>query len=253
MAEFGANHPCFKPKNSTAGVVLDKLVSANLTVNLASGELYADDSLAEQLSEFASGTIAMETDHMSDANAAIVYGCKVEDGTVIYNTNDTAPEGELTYYKVLMKNGVKSFKGYYYPRVRAALGNDNAQTRGSNITFQTTQTTFTVFADDAKDWRKTKTFATPEAAIAWCDTMCSVATYHAINVSSQGAGESEGVQPLGISYVVSGEDFALAIEGADGIVAAYDNGIDVTTAIQGGGGTYTLSAVATDHDIVIIF
>lgn len=176
MAEFGANHPCFKAETATAGVVLGKLVSANLTVNLASGELYADDSLAEQLSEFASGTIAMETDDLEDEKAIEIYGCKVEEGMVTYNIGDTAPRGSLSYYKVLMRNGVKKFKGYFYPRVRAALGNDNAQTRGSSITFNTVSTTFTVFADGSGNWRQTQIFDTAEECKAWVDKNCSIAT-----------------------------------------------------------------------------
>ena len=84
MANFGAKYPCFAPFKGVeptnalpkydAKVVVGKLVSANLTVNLASGELYVDDALTEQLSEFASGTIAMETDDMLDDVAAVVYG-----------------------------------------------------------------------------------------------------------------------------------------------------------------------------------
>lgn len=174
MAEFGANYPCFKSNNATAGVVLGKLVSANLTVNLASGELYADDSLAEQLSEFASGTIAMETDDLEDAKASAVYGCAVNDGEATYNIGDEAPIGSLGYYKVLLRNGQKMYKGYFYPKVRAAMGNDNAQTRGSSITFNTASTTFTVFADDSGDWRKTYTTDTETAVKAWVAKKCAV-------------------------------------------------------------------------------
>lgn len=175
MADFGANYPCFCPDGaSKTGVVLGKLVSANLTVNLASGELYADDGLAEQLSEFASGSIAMETDDLSDANAEAVYGCTVSDGVVTFNKEDTAPRGKLGYYKVLMRQGVKYFKAYFYPRVRAAVGNDNAQTKGSSITFQTTSTAFTVFADDDGNWRKIKTCDTAADAKTWINTQCNI-------------------------------------------------------------------------------
>lgn len=176
MAEFGAKYPCFKSSNSNAGVVIGKLVAANLTVNLASGELYADDTLAEQLSEFSSGSIAMETDDMTDDNASEIYGATVSEGLVTYNQGDTPPIGKLAYYKVLMRNGVRKYKGYYYPKVRAALGNDNAQTRGSSITFQTTQTTFTVFADDVGNWRQTKEFDTEAAAKTWVQTQCGIST-----------------------------------------------------------------------------
>ncbi len=160
MAAFGANFPCFKPDNKENGVVVGKLVSANLTVNMASGELFADDALDEQISEFASGSVAMETNDMEDDVASEVYGCSVSEKEVIYNKGDDAPRGVLAYYKTLLRNGKKKYKSFVYPRAKAALGNDNAQTRGSSITFQTTSTAFTVQPDDTGVWRKTKVFDT---------------------------------------------------------------------------------------------
>lgn len=179
MANFGAKYPCFAPFKGVeptnalpkydVKVVVGKLVSANLTVNLASGELYADDALTEQLSEFASGTIAMETDDMLDDVAAVVYGATAAEKKVTYNKGDTAPYGGLGYFKTLMRDGAKYYKGYFYPKVRAALGNDNAQTRGSSITFGTSNTTFTVFAANTGDWRITETFDSEAEARAWVD------------------------------------------------------------------------------------
>lgn len=179
MASFGAKYPCFaafKGDEPAAAlpkydgkVVVGRLVSANLTVNLASGELYADDVLTEQLSEFASGTIAMETDDMEDATAAVVYGATATEKKVTYNKGDTAPYGGLAYYKTLMRDGQKFYKGFFYPKVKAALGNDNAQTRGNSITFGTNSTTFTVFAANTGDWRITETFDTEAEAKAWVD------------------------------------------------------------------------------------
>lgn len=253
MAEFGANHPCFKADAANNGVVIGKLVSANLTVNLASGELYADDSLAEQLSEFSSGTIAMETDDMSDQVAGEVYGCKVEGGIVTSNTNDTAPRGGLAYYKTLMRKGVKYYKGFYYPRVRAALGNDNAQTRGSSITFQTTQTSFTVFADDSGNWREMKTFTDKDSAAAWCEQKTNVSEYFAVNVTAQGTGAGKSVDTLGTYYVAKGGDFVMHVTGYANLTACYDNGTDKVQAVKTGTGTYTIESIAADHEIAVIF
>lgn len=176
MAKIGACYPCFKAEKAQAGVVLGKLVSANLTVNFASGELFADDVLVEKSNEFSSGSIAMETDDMLDEVAKEIYGCKVEEGLVTYNTADNPPRGCLGYFKTLRRNGKNECQGYFYPRVQAAIGNDNAQTKGSSITFATTSTTFTVFADDTGAWRKTKTFETAEAAKTWINEMCSIST-----------------------------------------------------------------------------
>ncbi len=156
------------------------LVKADLTVNLASGELYADDALQEQISEFASGTIAMETDDMTDDVAQKVYGATAgtgESGELLFNKGDTPPYGGLGYYKVLMRNGDRIYKACYYPKVRAALGNDSAATRGNAITFGTTPTTFTVFACNSGDWRITKEFTGADAEKAaqdWLKTKLGV-------------------------------------------------------------------------------
>ena len=174
MAGFGANYPCFMAEGKRTGVVVGKLIAADLTVNMASGEVYGDDALVEQLSEFASGSIAMETDDMEDSVASEIYGCKVSGQEVTYNYDDTPPEGCLAYYKRIMRDGVKQYKGYFYPRVRAAIGNDSAKTKGSNITFTTTTTNFTVYTDDSGDWRKTTVCDTAEAVREWINTKCGI-------------------------------------------------------------------------------
>ena len=178
MASFGAKYPYFNPvKEEPEGKLptyknqepsrIGRLVKADLTVNLASGKLFADDGLAESVDEFSSGSIAMETDDMEDPVAAEVYGCKVEDKEVHYNVADDPPAGGLAYFKKLMRRKKFLYKGYFYPLVKAALGNDTAQTKTDSITFGTNSTTFTVFACETGDWRFTEEFPTEAEAIAW--------------------------------------------------------------------------------------
>ena len=176
MAEFGAKLPCFLPDGRATGVVLGKLVSANLAVTLATGEIYADDAVAESLSEFAEGTLAMETDDMTDTVASTVYGATVTGGEVVYNKDDTPPEGMLAYYKVLLRRGVRLFKAFFYPRVKASLGNDDATTRGKSITFHTAKTSFAVMTDDDGIWRKTKEFETEAEAATYIKALCGITT-----------------------------------------------------------------------------
>lgn len=248
MAGFGANFPCFQPYGK-AGVNVGKLVSANLTVNLANGELYADDTLAEQVSEVISGSIAMETDDMLDQVASVVYGATVKDGAVVYNKDDVPPMGKLAYYKSLRVGGKNFYRGYYYPKARAAIGNDSAQTKGSSITFQTTQTAFTVFPDDAGDWRETKNFDSQAEARAWCEQKCGIKEYHTVNITVSGAGAGEGVSPEGICYVEDEGTLTCTITGTP--TAAYDNGTSILENISGG--TYTLTSVKENHELVYIF
>lgn len=179
MATFGAKYPCFAPiKSEPDGglpvygdiVTIGRLIKGDLSLSFASGKLYADDTLAESVEEFVSGNIDLETDDILDDVAAVVYGATVtEDGLVDYKAGDNPPMGGLAYYKALMRNGVKLYKGYYYPKVKATLGNDTAQTKGDSITFGTSSTSFTVFECNSGSWRQTKEFDDEGEVIAWVD------------------------------------------------------------------------------------
>lgn len=209
MAQFGAKYIKFNPikeqpenalpvYGTTGPVQLGRLVKADLTVNNASGELYADDALAESLTEFSSGSLAVETDDMVDEVASVVYGCQVSEKTVHYRVGDTIPEGGLAYYKTLMRQGKKFFKGVFHPRVKAALGNDTAQTRGNSITFGTTATTFTVFACNSGDWRLTEEFEIEAQAKAWVDQMLSASPAGGGTDQPAGGGSpDEGINAAG--------------------------------------------------------
>ena len=181
MASFGAKNPYFAPiEPEPEGtlpvykgepVKIGRLVKADLTLTMASGKLYADDELAESAEEFVSGSIAMETDDILDTVASVIYGATVKEKTVVYNTSDNPPPGGLAYYKKLMRHGKLVFKGLFFPRVKAALGNDAAQTKADSITFGTSTTNFTVSNANNGDWRFTEEFETEDAALAWVKAM----------------------------------------------------------------------------------
>lgn len=210
MASFGAKNPYFAPiKSEPEGklpvyegepVKIGRLVKAELTLTMASGKLYADDELAESAEEFVSGAIAMETDDVLDSVASVIYGATVTDKTVVYNTSDNPPPGGLTYYKKLMRRGKLVFKGYYYPRVKAALGNDTAQTKADSITFGTSSTTFTVSNANNGDWRHTEEFDTEADAIAWVKSVLTTT-----DASGASTGGAEGTPSGGTTGDAAGE------------------------------------------------
>ena len=89
MASFGAKYikfagikgePAGKLPIYEAAVELGKLVKAELTVNIATGELYANNMLAEKSDEFISGTLAVEVDDMEKEVEGAVYGSAYNDG-----------------------------------------------------------------------------------------------------------------------------------------------------------------------------
>ena len=184
MAAFGAKYPRFAPNKTVtpAGVVtydapvtIGALNKADLTVTMASGKVYGDNELQESIDEFVSGTLAMETSDMEDAVAGKIYGATVLEKLCTYNTGDTPPEGGLGYYKTLVRGGKKIFKTVFYPRAKAAIGNDTAATKADSITFSTVATNWTIMADKRGNWRLTEEHATEEAAKAWLDTQMGVA------------------------------------------------------------------------------
>lgn len=177
MPSFGAESPFFcpvaeepegkRPIYSGDPVKIGRLVKADLSVTLASGKLFADDVMSESVDEFAGGSIAMETDDMIDSVSSIVYGVEVQDGTVHYNVGDDPPKGGLGYLKKLMRNKKVLYKAFFYPLVKAVLGNDTAQTKTDSITFGTAAITFSVFACETGVWRDTHEAATRAEALAW--------------------------------------------------------------------------------------
>lgn len=253
MAKIGCKYPCFAPIVSdasasalptySAGASIGELVAANLTIQLASGKLYADDGISESIDEFMSGTVAMETDEMSDATASMIYGCDVTDGEVIYNVDDTPVYGGLAYYKTVMIDGVRKYQCYFYPKVKAILGNDNAQTKGSSITFQTNSTSFEVFKSKNGDWRRTETFTTEAAAIAWVQDKLSVATWYLVTVAVNGSGVS--TDKTGKNYVAAGANLVITVTGSPTVLS--DNGTTFTLT----DGAYTISTMAADHVVLI--
>lgn len=256
MAQFGAKRPRWAPVDTqpdaalptyaaASVITLGKLVKADLSVTNASGELYADDALAERVDMFASGSLALETDDMTDENAAAIYGASVDDSTdeTTYKDSDNAPYGGITYYKVLMRNGVKIYKGVFHPLVKAALGNDNAATKGNSITFGTTSTTFTVFRCNSAAWRVTKEFtgATAEAeCIAWCDAKIGYVETVATPTATPAAGA-----------VASGSTVALTCSTGGAVIHYTTNGDAPTTESPEYSAAISITAATTIKAIAV--
>lgn len=101
--KIGAKYPCFAPiatepeselpTYSTPITVIGELISSNLTITLATGELYSDDALNISVSDFVSGQVAMTTDGLDDEAAEAIYGATIEEeGSLVkYNVGDEAP------------------------------------------------------------------------------------------------------------------------------------------------------------------
>lgn len=232
-----------------SGITLGAAVKADLTITNAAGQLYADNQLSEDVSEFASGAIALETDNLTLPTQAAIFGAALVNDELGFGADDVAPFGGFGYYQVLMINGVKKYRAFYYPKVKAKFETETAATKGSAITFGNAAITMTVVKPKFGKWRYVKEFATEEAAKAYVDSKLSVTEWHEINVQVNGASSGQSAAPEGVTMVAGGGSFSLTVNGA--ATALYDNGEEKEDSIAGG--VYTLENVTAAHSIAVIF
>ena len=164
--KIGAKYPCFAPIATEPESELPTY-STPITVI---GEQISDDALNISVSDFVSGQVAMTTDGLDDEAAKAIYGATIEEeGSLVkYNVGDEAPYGGLAYYcQMKSKAGGTYYKGYFFPKVQAAMGNDNSSTKGSSVTFSTNNTNFTVMKANNGDWMHTEVLDSEAAAKAW--------------------------------------------------------------------------------------
>lgn len=231
------------------GRVLGRMVATNLAITNAEGKLFADDEVAEDISEFSSAEFTAETDNISLANQADLYGAEYVDDELLLHGDDTAPYGGYGGYQKLSINNVKKFRTWFFAKGKAAVPDEANNTKGESISFGNQPLKASIIAPKFGPWKRVKEFTSEAAAKAYIDTKLNVSIWHNINVQVNGASSGEGASPVGLSAVAAGEDFVLAITGTP--TALYDNGTDVLASISDG--KYTLVAVAAMHNIAVIF
>lgn len=156
---------------------LEKVIEEKFSPEYNSAELYADDCLAETDYSFKKGSLAITVAHDEDERDGEFLGNTVgEDGEVIQNIADSAPEFGYGHIVTKMIGGVKKYKVEFFPRVKFTKITTDGKTRGESVEFGTTAIECTVFPLDADfngmtagTWEKHQTFATEAEAEAYLD------------------------------------------------------------------------------------
>lgn len=245
-----ATEPANAAPTYGTGIELGKAVSANLTVTNAEAELYANDMLAEYVAEFVSAELTMEVDNISLQNQATLYGALYDNGEMQVGSEDTAPYGGIGGYQVLMVHGVRKYRAYFFPKAKAQMPDWTGTTKGASISFGTQPLNLRIAAPNYGKWYLIKEFDNEAGAKAWVDAKVGTATQYAVNIMVQGAnGTTKVASPVGANAGAAGADFEIAITGT--LTALYDNGTEKKSSVSGG--KYTISSLAGDHEIAIIF
>lgn len=188
QSAFGAEYARFAPfaaaETETAAPTykeafsLGGLVSAAETPNLTTGNLYSDNKETLRKDAVSSYTIALTTDGLSNKDAAVLYGAEFDtaSGELRRDINDSPPFGGFGYIRNIATEDNEYYKGYFYPKAKAAPAADGANSRGQNITYSTTSINLTALKPKHKGTKiriESKNFNTFEEAAAWVDSKLS--------------------------------------------------------------------------------
>lgn len=184
MAMVGMLHPVAATISSevegsaitySAGMVIGKAISANITMERNDNPLYADDSIAETDNGITGGTIEVNTDDLLESVRKYMLGLKdvtVGSNTEYDETEEAAPYVGFGFIQVRRKNGATSYKCHWFHKVIFGESNESAQTKGESIEWQTPTITGRIMGvrNDSSmvaKYRRIAVFDTLASATSW--------------------------------------------------------------------------------------
>ena len=160
-------------------------ISANLTKNRnTNGKLYYDDALGESDKGLISLGLDLNVDDITeDALDKLGILVKKTAGspavTTYYETSKNPVPVGLGYMRVRQKKGVTKYQAIWIYKIQMSMDNENAQTKGESIEWQTPTLNgegFGLDVDGGEDltFRKIQVFDTSTAAATWLDGLASI-------------------------------------------------------------------------------
>ncbi len=178
MAKIGLNN--FRYSTATIGVNGSitygtpkkpaKAVSFTFTPTLAEGKLYADDALAEYVSEVVGGTVSMELDKDDIDTLKDLLGHSVATQEETANAEDVIPYVGVGRVTKLMVNGAVKYRGTVLSLVKFKEPAEQDNTKGESIEFNTTTLEGEMLMPEDGNWRKRKIFDSKTDAINYIET-----------------------------------------------------------------------------------
>ena len=116
-------------------VQLAKAISAELSVELAEGTLYADDGASEVVKEFKSGTLSLGVDDIGPSVASDLSGVTIDKNNVIIASSEDVTAPVAIGFRAKKSNG--KYKYFWLYRVKFGIPASSLATKGDSITFST--------------------------------------------------------------------------------------------------------------------
>lgn len=181
MAFVGLKYAAFAPiKTETpgspivydTGIVVGRMIGADITYTRNSESLYADDAQIESDNSMTGGTVNLNLDDISDeANEKMLGMVKSEDD-VYSETGDPSPYGGFGYIRVRSLRGKTDYIAYWIHKTQLSIASENAATKTQNVNWQTPTVSGNImaaqpYADMKNHFRDHKVFANEKDAYAW--------------------------------------------------------------------------------------
>ena len=128
---------------------LAKAVSAELSVAIAEATLYADDSAAEIVKEFKSGTLTLGVDDIGIEIASDLTGAQIDRNNVLISAGQDAGSPVAIGFRAKKSNG--KYKYYWLYRVKFGIPAASLATKGDSISFSTPSIEGTVLCRNKVD------------------------------------------------------------------------------------------------------
>ena len=184
MAAVGMKYITFAPITSEpnqaaivygTGVIAQHAISGAVTYNYDESSLYGDDMLAEYYKGMIGYDLTLGMTELAN-NVATMLGIETavtDSGSTVYKmVADNQTAVGCGFVQTQIVNGVHKYVGYWFHKVPFALNDENAQTKGETIEWQTPELTgkgwgVVLDATNGVQYRDRMEFETETAALAW--------------------------------------------------------------------------------------
>jgi len=171
------------------GFKIGKMMSAELSIEVADNPLYADDGVAETDKSFTGGTITVGIDDFGDTPEEgqeiqqKLLGQKIVevDGVKVIRSSgqSEAPNVGIGYVMVKKLRGKLYYVATWLYKVQFGAPSESSTTKGETIEWQTPELEGKIMVVEGFDndtYRDTATFNTLSEAIAWVDGMANMSS-----------------------------------------------------------------------------
>ena len=171
------------------GFKIGKMLSADVSIEVADNPLHADDGVAETDKSFTSGTFTVGVDDLGDTPAEgqeieqKLLGEKiVEVGGVMVTRSSgqtSAPDVGIGYIRVKKLRGILYYVATWLYKVQFGTPSESSTTKGESIEWQTPELEGNIMVvEDFEEntYRDKATFNTLAEAIAWVDGMANMSS-----------------------------------------------------------------------------